>query len=74
MAKRVNVRVPDQIFEKAGVWSEKLGVSKSQLMGMAIQAGLDSIIRAISPVDSISPDQWAELVAAYEARKEKSEE
>lgn len=73
MAQRVNVRLPDDVFEKASVWSVKLGVSKSQLLGMAVQAGLDSIIRAISPVDSISPEQWAELVRAYEAKREKED-
>lgn len=74
MTKRVNVRVSDAIFEKTAVWAERLAVTKSQLMGMAIQAGLDSIIRAISPVESITSDQWADLVKAYEKKNEKEGE
>lgn len=66
MAKRVTARIPDEVDEKVKVWSEKLGVTQSQLMGMAIQAGIDSIIRAISPADALTPVQWAAIVKAVE--------
>lgn len=68
MAKRVMARVPDDVAEKIEKWSERLGVSQSQLMGMAIQAGLDSIIRAVSPADSLTSDQWATLFKAFVAQ------
>jgi antitoxin component of RelBE/YafQ-DinJ toxin-antitoxin module len=68
MAKRVTARIPDEVDEKVKVWSLKLGVTQSQLMGMAIQAGIDSIIRAVSPVDAMSPSQWAAIIKAMEAQ------
>lgn len=70
MAKRVNVRITEEVDEKVKVWSNKLGISQSQLMGMAIQAGLDTIIRAVAPAETFSAGQWAEIVAAYEKKKE----
>lgn len=68
MAKRVQARLPDDVYEKLFTWAERLGVNASQLSGMAIQAGLDSIIRAVSPMDSLKPDQWAAIVAAMQAQ------
>lgn len=68
MTKRVMARVPDEVGEKISVWSKRLGLNQSQLTGMAIQAGLDSIIRAVSPVESMSPTQWAAIMEAMEKR------
>lgn len=66
MAKRIQARVSDDMYEKLLSWADRLGVNVSQLSGMAIQAGLDSIIRAVSPADSLSPDQWAKIIKAVE--------
>lgn len=71
---RVNVRVTRPLDEKAAMWADKLGISKSLLYAMAIQAGMDSIIRAVSPVDSITPQQWADIVTAIEVKKAKEGE
>lgn len=69
MAKRIQVRVSDPIYDRVFMWADRLGVSVSQLSGMAIQAGLDSIIRAVSPVDSVTPEQWAKIAQAMEIRR-----
>lgn len=66
MAKRVMARIPDEVAEKIVSWSSRLGITQSQLMGMAIQAGLDNIIRAISPAESITPELLAKIAKAIE--------
>jgi len=68
MAKRITVRIPDDVCEKVYLWSGRCGVTVSQLGGMAVQAGIDSIIRAISPVESLTPDQWAAIIRAMESQ------
>lgn len=60
--KRVYTRVTEETAEKIDHWAEKLGLTKGQLYNMAILAGLDSIIRAIDPVSSLTPEQIAALV------------
>ena len=71
MAKRVSARVSDDVWEKVVVYSEKYGVTQSQLYGMSIRAGLSAIIRAINPEEIMTPEQWALMVKAYEDVKEK---
>ena len=64
MTKRMMARVPDDVAEKIVRWSERLGVTQSQLMGMAIQAGIDSIIRAVDPSEAFTPQQIAAILKA----------
>ena len=68
--KRVQIRLPNDEFDKLKTWSRKLGVTMGQLGGMATQAGLDGIIRAVSPIDSVSTAKWAEIIESMELRKE----
>lgn len=67
MAKRIWATVPDEFYEKFVGWCDKLALQQSQLGGMAIQAGLDNIARAVSPVESMSPTQWANILKAMAA-------
>lgn len=60
--KRIYARVTDEMESKILLWSEKLGVTKTQLINMSIMAGLDSIIRAVDPVSSLTPEQLAGMV------------
>lgn len=65
-SKRVYARISDEIDEKLRMWAPRLGVDMSQLAGMAIVAGLDSILRAVAPAESLKPEQWAAIFAAME--------
>lgn len=67
--KRVQIRLPNDEFDKLKTWSRKLGVTMGQLGGMATQAGLDGIIRAVSPIDSVTNEKWAEIIEAMEQNK-----
>lgn len=64
MSKRIFATVPDDVYEKFIGWCGKLALQQSQLGGMAIQAGLDNIVRAVAPAESMTPAQWAAIAAA----------
>ncbi len=64
MTKRLNVRISDEVAEKVRLWSERFGITQSQLGGMALQSGLDTIIRAVDPVESLSPVQLEKIIQA----------
>jgi hypothetical protein len=66
MGKRLQVRVSDETAEKVLLWAGKLGVSASQLGGMAVMSGIDAIIRAVSPMESISPEVMVKWAREYE--------
>lgn len=57
MIVRITSRIPVDVDEKMKLWCERLGVTKAQFSGMCIQAGIDSVIRGISPIDSLTDDQ-----------------
>lgn len=64
MTKRVTARIPDETDQEVIKWAKRLGLAKAQLLGMAVQAGLGQIVRAVSPVDAFTPSQWATIVKA----------
>jgi len=62
---RVAGRVPIEVNDKLDIWYRKLGITKSALITLCIHAGLNSVIRAVSPEESISTEKLAELMKAY---------
>ena len=62
MAKRLNVRVSDELGLLIEKWSKELGVTQSQLGGMAIQAGIGALLRAVKPVESVPAEIMAKIV------------
>lgn len=67
--KRIQIRLPNEQYDKLKIWAKKFGITMAQLGGMAAQGGLDGIIRAVSPYDSVTPEQWAEIIEAMEKGK-----
>jgi len=63
---RVWTSVTPELDGKVEFWAEKLGVTKSQLINMCLQAGLKNIITAFSPEDVFTPETWAKLVKAMQ--------
>jgi len=61
---RMNLYLPVEINEKLDYWSEKIELPKSNLINLAVRAGLDAIIRAIDPTAAFDPQQWAEIIKA----------
>lgn len=58
---RIWTSVTPELKAELEKWSSKLGVSQGQLSNMCIQSGIKTIVRAISPEDSIEPSMWAKI-------------
>ena len=65
---RLNIKISDEMSETLIFWSQKMGVSKSQLAGIALQAGMKHVLRAVSPEDSIDPELLAKIMKIYEVQ------
>lgn len=61
---RINLFIPLDLDQALERWSVKFDISKTVLINLSIRAGLDAIVRAISPQDALSPEQWADIIAA----------
>lgn len=72
MAMRLTVRVPDEIGEQLEKYSKEWALTKSQLAGMAIQAGMGGILRAVKPEESIPPEMWAKITKEIEKLEQKT--
>ena len=74
MAKRLSVRVSDQLGKNIEKYADEFGVTQSQFSGMCIQAGLGSILRAVKPEEAISVETWAQIVQEIEKLKDKEKD
>ena len=70
MAKRLSVRVSDEVGGLIEKYSAEFGVTQSQFSGMCIQAGLGSILRAVKPEEAIPVEKWAQIVQEVDRLKE----
>lgn len=61
MTVRLSSTVSDETAEKILYWSKKLNINKSQMINISILAGLDTVIRAISPMESMTPEQIVQI-------------
>lgn len=73
MAVRMTVRIPDEIADQLDRYSKEWALTKSQLAGMAIQAGMGGILRAVKPEEAIPPELWARITKEIEKLEPKSE-
>lgn len=62
VATRITSRVPDDINKKLDYWCKRLGMTKTQFSGVCIQAGIESVIRGIAPLESLSDEQLARVL------------
>lgn len=42
-------------------WATRLGMSKSMLINLCVQAGLGQVVRAVAPEEAFDPKQWAAI-------------
>lgn len=54
--KRILITVHNDFDEKLTSWAARLGVSKSQFGNMCLQAGMNSLIRAVAPEEAVAPE------------------
>lgn len=71
MAKRLSVRVSDELGVNIEKYANEFGVTQSQFSGMCIQAGLGAILRAVKPEEAITVEKWALIVQEIDKLKEK---
>lgn len=62
MAKRLTVRVSDELGEQVQKYAQQFGVTQSQFGGMCVQAGLGTILRAVKPEESIPAETLARII------------
>lgn len=68
MKKRINLELPQDLGDKLDIWSVKWDMPKTSLINLSIRAGLDAIIRTMSPQDAYTPEQMADIVQALKLR------
>jgi hypothetical protein len=66
--KRILVTVHRDFDEKFTAWAARLGVSKSQFGSMCLQAGMNSLVRAVAPEEGFSPEVMVKIL--QEAQKQ----
>jgi len=71
--KRINVYISPDLDRKIDDYAKKFSVTKSTLVTMSVQAGLDAIIRALAPQDAITPEIMASLISEMDKRGVKFE-
>ena len=71
---RVYVSVSPEMAKTIENLSSRLGVPKTQLTSLAIQAGVGTLIRSFFPEEAMTVDKIAEIVNAMQSMKEKKSE
>lgn len=61
---RIFVTVTPEFDARFTGWATRLGVTKSQFGNMCLQAGLNSLIRAVAPEEAFTPDQIVQIMEA----------
>lgn len=64
MAKRINLRCDDDVYIMLVEWAKKLGITQSQLGGMALKAGLLRVIQSMDPIGGLSEEQLSKIISA----------
>lgn len=63
---RVQVKVSEEFYRKFDEYCKRFRLTKSQLGNICLQAGFNSIVRAVSPEDLFTPEQIVKIVKAME--------
>lgn len=61
---RLFINVTPEFDGKFTDWAIRLGISKSQFGNMCLQAGLNSLIRAVSPEEAFNPETIVKILQA----------
>lgn len=54
--------VPQEVGDKIDYWYVKLGIPKTALVALCVQAGLKAVIRGIAPEEAFTPEQWNKIL------------
>jgi hypothetical protein len=54
--------VPLEVGEQIDHWYIKMGIPKTALVSLCVQAGLKAVIRGIYPEEAFTPEQWKNIL------------
>lgn len=63
---KLYIRVTRDFDKKVTSWAGRLGITKSQLGNICMQAGLSAVVKAIAPEEAFSPELLASIIKAAE--------
>lgn len=65
---KLAIRVTPEFEAKFIEWAARLGLTRSQLGNICVQSGLNAVIRAVSPEESLTALQIVEIIQAAKAQ------
>jgi hypothetical protein len=54
--------IPQDVGDQLDYWYVKLGIPKTALVALCVQAGLKAVIRGIAPEEAFTPEQWQKIL------------
>lgn len=63
--------IPQDVGDQLDFWYVKLGIPKTALVALCVQAGLKAVIRGVYPEEAFTPEQWQKILNVGE-REDKS--
>lgn len=60
---RINLFIPGDLDESLQGYADRLGISKTTLIGISVRAGLGTVVRIAFPEEALSASQWAAITA-----------
>lgn len=54
--------VPQDVGDQLDFWYVKLGIPKTALVALCVQAGLKAVIRGVAPEEAFTPEQWQKIL------------
>lgn len=68
LTAKVYARVPEDINEKLVRMGKRYGLSKSAVIAMCVQIGMNYMVAVLEPDEVLSADKLAEILVAAEKR------
>jgi hypothetical protein len=58
--------IPQDVGDQLDYWYVKLGIPKTALVALCVQAGLKAVIRGVAPEEAFTPEQWKKILDVKE--------
>ena len=68
LERKLYVAVTNEFDDRFMAWAKRLGLTKSQLGNICVQAGLNAVIRAVSPEEAFSSEQIVDILETAKDR------
>lgn len=59
---KLAISVTFEFDERFSSWAKRLGITKSQFGNMCLQAGMNSLIRAVAPEEAFTPEMLVKII------------